>query len=292
MAYSVAHHPLDFVSDSIRDVKETLFVALLLVSSIVLLFLQSWRAAVVPLIAIPISLTGSFATMAAFGFSLNSLSLFGMVLAIGIVVDDAIVVVENIERLIVEENLSPKEAAHKTMSEVSGALVAIALVLCGVFLPTAFIPGLSGEFYKQFALTIVSATVVSAFISLTLSPALAALLLKPADQRSEAKPGILGFPGRFARWFNHLFDRMSVHYGRLTGKLVRRLVILPVIYGLLILMTGWRFYVTPQGFIPSQDQDLLLNVLQLPPGSCSNGRRKSQNRSKLRRQQFPRSITH
>ncbi|WP_019831915.1 efflux RND transporter permease subunit [Sphingomonas sp. PR090111-T3T-6A] len=267
MAYSVAHHPLDFVSDSIRDVKETLFVALLLVSSIVLLFLQSWRAAIIPLIAIPISLTGGFATMAAFGFSLNSLSLFGMVLAIGIVVDDAIVVVENIERLIAEENLTPKDAAHQTMTEVSGALVAIALVLCGVFLPTAFIPGLSGEFYKQFALTIVSATVVSAFISLTLSPALAALLLKPAGQRPEPKRGILGFPSRFARWFNHLFDRLSVHYGRLTGKLVRRLVILSLVYGLLIFTTGWRFYVTPQGFIPSQDQDLLINVLQLPPGS-------------------------
>jgi HAE1 family hydrophobic/amphiphilic exporter-1 len=267
MAYSVAHHPLSFVADSIRDVKETLFIALLLVSSIVLLFLQSWRAAIVPLIAIPISLTGSFATMAAFGFSLNSLSLFGMVLAIGIVVDDAIVVVENIERLIVEERLSPKEAAHKTMNEVSGALVAIALVLCGVFVPTAFIPGLSGEFYKQFALTIVSATVVSAFISLTLSPALAALLLKPADQRSEPKPGILSLPGRFARWFNHLFDGLSVHYGRLTGKLVRRLVILSVIYVALIVLTGWRFSVTPQGFIPDQDQDLLLNVVQLPPGS-------------------------
>jgi HAE1 family hydrophobic/amphiphilic exporter-1 len=267
MAYSVAHHPLDFVADSIRDVKETLLVALLLVSSIVLLFLQSWRAAIVPLIAIPISLTGSFATMAVFGFSLNSLSLLGMVLAIGIVVDDAIVVVENIERLIVEEKLSPKEAAHKTMTEVSGALVAIALVLCGVFLPTAFIPGLSGEFYKQFALTIVSATVVSAFISLTLSPAIGALLLKPANQRPEAKRGILGSPGRFARWFNHLFDRLSVHYGRVTGKLVRRLVILSVIYVALIFVTGWRFYVTPQGFIPSQDQDLVINVLQLPPGS-------------------------
>jgi multidrug efflux pump subunit AcrB len=188
MAYSVAHHPLTFVADSIRDMKETLFVALLLVSSIVLLFLQSWRAAVVPLIAIPISLTGSFATMAAFGFSLNSLSLFGMVLAIGIVVDDAVVVVENIERLIVEENLSSKEAAHKTMSEVSGALVAIALVLCGVFVPTAFIPGLSGEFYKQFALTIVSATVVSAFISLTLSPALAPLLLSRCKPRRRQCP--------------------------------------------------------------------------------------------------------
>ncbi|MFA6115241.1 MAG: multidrug efflux RND transporter permease subunit [Sphingomonas sp.] len=267
MAYSVAHHPLDFVSDSIRDVKETLLIALLLVSSIVLLFLQSWRAALVPLIAIPISLTGSFATMAAFGFSLNSLSLFGLVLAIGIVVDDAIVVVENIERLIVEKHLSPKEAAHETMKEVSGALVAIALVLCGVFLPTAFIPGLSGEFYKQFALTIVSATVVSAFMSLSLSPALAALLLKPADKRTEPKTGILGAPGRFARWFNHLFDRLSVHYGHLTSKLVRRLVILAVVYGLLIFTTGWRFYVTPQGFIPSQDQNLLLAVLQLPPGS-------------------------
>lgn len=267
LAYSVADHPLDFVSDSIRDVKHTLLIALLLVSSIVLLFLQSWRAAIVPLIAIPISLTGSFATMAAFGFSLNSLSMFGLVLAIGIVVDDAIVVVENIERLIVEEHLAPKEAAHKTMAEVSGALVAIALVLCGVFLPTAFIPGLSGEFYKQFALTIVSATVVSAFISLTLSPALAARLLKPADRRPQARPGILGLPGRFARWFNQLFERLSVRYGRLTARLVRRLVMLAVVYGLLILLTGWRFDVTPQGFIPSQDQDMLLGVLQLPPGS-------------------------
>ncbi|PXA87164.1 hydrophobe/amphiphile efflux-1 family RND transporter [Nostoc sp. 3335mG] len=267
MAYSVADNPLDFVSDSIRDVKQTLFVALILVSSIVLLFLQSWRAAIVPLIAIPISLVGSFATMAAFGFSLNSLSLFGMVLAIGIVVDDAIVVVENIERLIVEERLTPRDAAHKTMTEVSGALVAIALVLCGVFVPTAFIPGLSGQFYKQFALTIVSATMVSAFISLTLSPALAALLLKHPDQRPAARGGILGLPGRFARGFNGLFDRLSVHYGRLTGKLVRRLVMLTVVYGVLILTTGWRFYVTPQGFIPSQDQDLLLNAVQLPPGS-------------------------
>jgi HAE1 family hydrophobic/amphiphilic exporter-1 len=267
MAYSVADNPLGFVSDSIRDVKRTLFIALLLVSSIVLLFLQSWRAAVVPLIAIPISLVGSFATMAAFGFSLNSLSLFGMVLAIGIVVDDAIVVVENIERLIVEEKLSPKEAAHKTMTEVSGALVAIALVLCGVFIPTAFIPGLSGQFYKQFAMTIVSATLLSAFISLTLSPALAALLLKGSDRRSEIKPGVLGVPGRFARRFNHLFERLSLHYGQLTGKLVRRLIMLTVIYGVLILATGWRFSVTPQGFIPSQDQDMLLNAVQLPPGS-------------------------
>jgi hydrophobe/amphiphile efflux-1 (HAE1) family protein len=267
MSYYVADDPLKFVEASIEDVKHTLFIALLLVSSIVLLFLKSWRAAIIPLIAIPISLTGSFATMAALGFSLNSLSLFGMVLAIGIVVDDAIVVVENIERLIVEENLSPKEAAHKTMTEVSGALVAIALVLCGVFVPTAFIPGLSGEFYKQFALTIVSATIVSAFVSLTLSPALAALLLKHPDQRSESKSGILGAPGRFAIWFNHLFDRLSVRYGRLTGKLVRRLVTLTLIYGLLIVATGWRFYVTPQGFIPAQDQDMLISAVQLPPGS-------------------------
>jgi len=267
MSYAVADDPLRFVSESIRDVKQTLFIALLLVSSIVLLFLQSWRAAVVPLVAIPISLTGSFATMAAFGFSLNSLSLFGMVLAIGIVVDDAIVVVENIERLIATENLSPKDAAHKTMTEVSGALVAIALVLCGVFVPTAFIPGLSGVFYKQFAMTIVSATMISAFISLTLSPALAALLLKHPDQRVEIKQGLFAYPSRFAKWFNHLFDHLSVQYGRLTGKLVRRLVMLAVVYGVLILATGWRFYVTPLGFIPAQDQNMLLNAVQLPPGS-------------------------
>jgi hydrophobe/amphiphile efflux-1 (HAE1) family protein len=267
LAYTIAYHPTDFIRDSITEVQHTLVVALVLVSIVVLLFLQSWRAAIVPLIAIPISLVGSFAMMAAFGFSLNSLSLFGLVLAIGIVVDDAIVVVENIERLIAEKGVSPREAAHQTMDEVSGALIAIALVLCGVFIPTAFIPGLSGEFYKQFALTIVSATAISAFVSLTLSPALAALLLKHRPHDAPIRKGVSGWPTRFARGFNGMFDGLSVRYGKVTGRLVRMLVLVVAAYACLILVTVWRFHATPTGFIPAQDQDLLISAVQLPPGS-------------------------
>ncbi|CAM2157314.1 Efflux pump membrane transporter BepE [Pararobbsia alpina] len=267
MAYTVAYHPTDFIADSIHEVQNTLYIALVLVSFVVLLFLQSWRAAIVPLIAIPISLIGSFALMAAFGFSLNSLSLFGLVLAIGIVVDDAIVVVENIERLITEKGISPRDAAHQTMDEVSGALIAIALVLCGVFVPTAFIPGLSGQFYKQFALTIVSATAISAFVSLTLSPALAALLIKHGHQATAPAAGIRGWPAKFANAFNRTFDRLSVRYGKLTGRLVRMLFVVCGLYVVLILATVWRFHVTPTGFIPAQDQDLLISAVQLPPGS-------------------------
>ena len=267
LAYSVAYHPTDYIAASIDEVKHTLYIALLLVSVVVLLFLQSWRAAIVPLIAIPISLIGAFAALAAFGFSLNNLSLFGLVLAIGIVVDDAIVVVENIERLIEEEGLTPREAAHKTMDEVSGALIAIALVLCGVFVPTAFIPGISGQFYQQFALTIVSATIVSAFVSLTLSPALAALLLQPKEASAADRPGWRAYPARFARGFNRSFDWLSDRYGQLTGRLVNRLALVGIVYLVLILLAGWRFYETPTGFIPSQDQGFLIGVVQMPPGT-------------------------
>lgn len=266
LKYTIAYHPTDFIADSISEVEDTLVIALILVSLVVLLFLQSWRAAVIPLLAIPISLIGSFVPMAALGFSLNSLSLFGLVLAIGIVVDDAIVVVENVERLIAEQGLSPREAAHKTMDEVSGALVAIALVLCGVFVPTAFIPGLSGQFYQQFALTIVAATGISAFVSLTLSPALAAVLLK--DKHNDViAPGIRGWPARFARAFNGTFDALSVRYGKATGRLVRMLFIVGVAYVGLLVLTVWRFNETPTGFIPAQDQDLLISAVQLPPGA-------------------------
>ena len=267
MAYKVAYHPTDYISASIDEVEHTLYIALILVSIVVLLFLQSWRAAVVPLVAIPISLVGAFAVLAAFGFSLNNLSLFGLVLAIGIVVDDAIVVIENIERLIAEEGLTPREAAHKTMDEVSGALIAIALVLCGVFVPTAFIPGISGQFYQQFALTIVSATAISAFVSLTLSPSLAALLLKPHAHGQQVREGWRGYPTRFANGFNRVFDRLSDRYGRLTGKLVRRLALMGVAYVCLIVLAGWRFYATPTGFIPAQDQGYLIGVIQMPPGT-------------------------
>jgi len=266
MAYRVPYNPTEYIAASIEAVEHTLFEAVLLVALVVILFLQSWRAAIIPIIAIPVSLIGTFATLAAFGFSLNNLSLFGMVLAIGIVVDDAIVVVENVERLMEHEGLSAREAAHKTMDEVSGALIAIALVLIGVFLPTSFIPGISGQFYKQFALTIMSATAISAFVSLTLSPAMAALVLKP-KQAAQPATGWRGAPSRFARGFNHAFDRLSERYGRYTARAVRALGIVGIVYACLIGLAGWGFMATPTGFIPAQDQGYLIGVVQMPPGA-------------------------
>jgi HAE1 family hydrophobic/amphiphilic exporter-1 len=267
MAYSIPYNPTEYITASIDAVKHTLVEALVLVALVVLLFLQSWRAAIIPIIAIPVSLVGSLAIMSLFGFSLNNLSLFGLVLAIGIVVDDAIVVVENIERLMEEEGLPPLAAAHKTMDEVSGALIAIALVLCGVFIPTAFIPGITGQFYKQFALTIVGATAISAFVSLTLSPALGALILKPKHD-SEPRDGWRGFPGRFARGFNRGFDALGKRYGRVTARAVRSLLIVGVAYALLLMLAGWRFTQTPTGFVPAQDQGYLIAVIQMPPGTA------------------------
>lgn len=268
MTYSIPYNPTEYISASIEEVQKTLIEAIILVSLVVLLFLQSWRAAIIPIIAIPVSLVGSLAFLLAFGYSINNLSLFGMVLAIGIVVDDAIVVVENVERLMEEKGLSPLQAAHETMDEVSGALIAIALVLCGVFIPTSFIPGISGTFYQQFALTIASATAISAFVSLTLSPALAALILKPKQHHdTPPAPGWRGWPTRFARGFNRGFDKLSQRYGRLTARAVRTLGIVVVAYVLLIAVTGWRFAATPAGFIPPQDQGYVIVAAQLPPGS-------------------------
>ena len=266
LAYSIPYNPTEYISASIEAVEHTLVEALVLVALVVLLFLQSWRAAIIPIIAIPVSLIGSLAVLAGFGFSLNNLSLFGMVLAIGIVVDDAIVVVENIERLMEEEGLSPRDAAHKTMDEVSGALIAIALVLCGVFIPTSFIPGISGQFYQQFALTIVSATAISAFVSLTLSPALAALILKP-KHAAEPKPGWRGAGTRFARGFNRGFDRLGERFGKFTARAIRSLAIVAIAYVILIGLAGWRFTATATGFIPAQDQGYLIVAAQLPPGA-------------------------
>ena len=183
LAYRVAYNTTEFVQQSVDEVIQTLFEAVVLVVLVIILFLQTWRAAIIPVVAIPVSLVGTFFVLAAFGFSLNNLTLFGLVLAIGIVVDDAIVVVENVERYLAQ-GLSPNEAAHKTMDEVGGALLAIALVLCAVFIPTAFITGISGAFYQQFALTIATSTVISCIVSLTLSPALAALLLRTAQPRA------------------------------------------------------------------------------------------------------------
>ncbi|MCW3849603.1 efflux RND transporter permease subunit [Sphingomonas sp. LB-2] len=266
MKYSIDYNPTTYIEESITAVQETLLEAIILVALVVLVFLQSWRASVIPIVAIPISLIGTLAVMAGFGYSLNTLSMFGMVLAIGIVVDDAIVVVENCERLMEEEGLSPKEAAHKTMDEVSGALIAIALVLVGVFVPTMFIPGVSGAFYQQFALTISSATLISAFVSLTLSPALAALVLKPPHPM-EPREGLLGLPARGARAFNRGFQGLASRYGKVTARVVRSLGIVAIAYALLIGVAGWRFTATPSGFIPQQDQGYLIGVVQLPPGA-------------------------
>lgn len=266
MAYEVSYNPTEYIEESISAVQATLIEAIFLVAIVVLLFLQSWRAAIIPILAIPVSLVGALAMLSAFGFSLNNLSLFGLVLAIGIVVDDAIVVVENVERLMEEKGISPLQAAHETMDEVSGALIAIALVLAGVFIPTAFIPGISGQFYQQFALTIVSATIISAFVSLTLSPAISALLLKPKTDDAP-KSGWQGAPTRFARKFNELFDKLASRYGKFTAKAVRALLMVSIVYAGLIGMAAWRFTDTPTGFIPAQDQNYVIVAIQLPPGS-------------------------
>ena len=262
--YKIIYNPTDYVRASIDEVEKTLFEALFLVVIVVMIFLQSWRAAVIPIIAIPVSLVGTFAVMGAFGFSLNSLSLFGLVLAIGIVVDDAIVVVENVERLL-HQGMSPREAAHQTMDEVGGALIAIALVLTAVFVPTAFISGISGQFYKQFALTIATATLFSLIVSLTLSPALAALIMKP--HHAQTAVGKRSLLARFAQRFNAGFDALSGRYSRLVRRLVRLVTVMLVLYAGLLAMTGWRLTATPRGFIPAQDQGQLLIAVNLPPGA-------------------------
>jgi hydrophobe/amphiphile efflux-1 (HAE1) family protein len=265
LEYRVIYNPTEFIAQSIEAVMTTLLEAAALVVLVILVFLQKWRATIIPVVAIPVSLIGTFAVLAAFGYSLNNLSLFGLVLAIGIVVDDAIVVVENVERNL-ERGLTPLEAARTSMDEVSAALVAIVLVLCAVFVPTLFLTGLSGAFYQQFAVTISTATVISLLLSLTLSPALAALLLRA----HEAKPT----GGRFKRLvraagdrFNREFERMSAGYAGLTRTLVTRPKRMMLAYGGLIAATGALFWSTPTGFIPAQDQGYFLTVVQLPPGS-------------------------
>ncbi len=266
VAYSIPYNPTTYVQQSIDSVQQTLFEAVLLVVLVVLVFLQSWRAALIPVLAIPVSLIGTFAVMAAFGYSLNNLSLFGLVLAIGIVVDDAIVVVENVEREL-RNGLSPHDAAFVTMDEVGGALVAIALTLCAVFVPTAFISGISGQFYKQFALTISAATLISCLVSLTLSPALAALLLKPHDPHAAEPHGWFAPVQRAANGFNRGFDWLSDRYGRLTARTIRLIGIVLIAYVCLLGLAGWRFAETPTGFIPAQDQGYLIGVIQMPPGA-------------------------
>ncbi len=268
MAYRVVYNTTEFIQQSVDEVIKTLFEAVVLVVIVIIVFLQSWRAAIIPIVAIPVSLIGTFFILTAFGFSLNNLTLFGLVLAIGIVVDDAIVVVENVERYL-REGMSPRDAAHKTMDEVGGALIAIALVLCAVFIPTAFITGISGEFYRQFALTIAASTIISAMVSLTLSPALAALLLKPHGH--EQPTGIwrrVSLPfTMFFNGFNRVFEKLSAGYAVLTRRLLRVSVVMLLIYGGLIGLTYVQFARTPSGFIPPLDRAYFIAAISLPPGA-------------------------
>jgi multidrug efflux pump len=265
--YKIAYDPTVFVRESIQAVGHTFVEALILVVLVVLVFLQTWRASLIPLVALPVSLVGTFSIMLALGFSLNTLSLFGLVLAIGIVVDDAIVVVENVERNI-SLGYEPHDATRRAMKEVSGPIVAIALVLCAVFVPTAFIVGLSGEFYKQFALTIAISTVISAFNSLTLSPALAALLLKPHDAKKDwLTHGIDFLFGWFFRLFNRFFGAASNGYRKFVTHTLRSSAIAMAVYAGLIALTVLGFSKIPVGFVPTQDKGYLVSFAQLPNGA-------------------------
>ncbi|AMB84907.1 transporter [Pseudomonas agarici] len=265
MDFSIVYDPTVFVRGSIEAVVHTLFEALILVVLVVILFLQTWRASIIPLVAVPVSLIGTFAVMHMFGFSLNALSLFGLVLAIGIVVDDAIVVVENVERNI-GLGLNPVEATQRAMREVTGPIIATALVLCAVFIPAAFISGLTGQFYKQFALTIAISTVISAFNSLTLSPALAAVLLKdhhaPKDRFSKILDALLG--GWLFRPFNRFFERASHGYVGAVTRVIRVSGVALVLYAGLMVLTWLGFSTTPTGFVPGQDKQYLVAFAQLP----------------------------
>ena len=265
--YQIVYDPTIFVRDSIKAVVHTLLEAIVLVVLVVILFLQTWRASIIPLLAVPVSIVGTFAIMHMFGFSINALSLFGLVLAIGIVVDDAIVVVENVERNI-ENGLSPREATLVAMKEVTGPIIAIALVLCAVFVPIAFITGLTGEFYRQFALTIAFSTVISAFNSLTLSPALSSMLLRahdaPKDRLTRVMDGVFG---SFFAMFNRFFHRSSEKYGRSVSKILSRKTLAITIYVGLLSFTFVGFHNVPPGFVPVQDKQYLVSFAQLPDGA-------------------------
>ena len=265
--YSIVYDPTVFVRGSINAVIHTLLEALGMVVLVVILFLQTWRASIIPLLAVPVSIVGTFGIMHLFGFSINALSLFGLVLAIGIVVDDAIVVVENVERNI-EEGLAPRAATIKAMTEVTSPIIAITLVLCAVFVPIAFITGLTGQFYRQFALTIAFSTVISAFNSLTLSPALAAILLKGHGAKKDWLTRIMDtIFGPFFRLFNRAFKRGSETYGRGVGGIASQKLIALVVYGLLLASTWFVFQAVPPGFVPSQDKQYLVSFAQLPDGA-------------------------
>lgn len=265
LKYTVIYNPTEFIQQSVDAVMHTIGEAIILVVLVVMLFLQTWRAAIIPILAIPISLVGTFFLMAMFGFSLNNLSLFGLVLAIGIVVDDAIVVVENVERHIAN-GLNPREASIRAMDEVGGALIAIVLVLCAVFVPSAFITGISGQFYRQFALTIAGATMISLLVSLTLSPAMCALLLKPHTSHQRVSWWTRPVNG-FFRLFNRGFDGLTAGYGWLAARVVRLAVLMLVFYAGILAYGLNEFRNTPVGFIPDVDGGYLIVATQLPSGA-------------------------
>ena len=269
LEHTIVYNPTEFIAQSVEAVYMTIIEAVILVILVILVFLQNLRAAIVPIIAIPVSLIGTFLVMGALGYSVNDLTLFGLVLAIGVVVDDAIVVVENVERYLAK-GLSAREAAHKTMDEVGGAIVAMSLVLVAVFLPSGFIEGISGQFYRQFAITVATATIISMIVSLTLSPALCALLLKAnhgASERSGVMRTVMLPIDKFAAGFNWSFARMNETYAETTKRFVRKAAIVLVAYVGLLGLTVHQFKTTPTGFIPEQDQGYLITVVQLPAGS-------------------------
>jgi hydrophobe/amphiphile efflux-1 (HAE1) family protein len=264
VSYEIVYDTTPFIRESVREVFLTLRDAVILVALVVLVFLQNWRATLIPLVAVPVAIVGTFAVMAALGFSLNNLSLFGLVLAIGIVVDDAIVVVENIERWL-EHGLPPREAARRAMDEVTGPVIAVALVLCAVFVPCAFLGGISGQFFRQFAVTIAVSTAISAFNSLTLSPALGAILLRPRGTRRDPLTRVLDIVlGWFFRVFNKGFSASTAVYTRMVGSLLRVSLVALLVYVGLVGLTYWEFNRVPTGFIPNQDKGYLLLNVQLP----------------------------
>jgi hydrophobe/amphiphile efflux-1 (HAE1) family protein len=270
--YNIGYNPTEFIAQSIHELIKTIYEAMILVVIVVLVFLQGWRPAIIPIVAIPVSLVGTFAAMAALGFAINNLTLFGLVLAVGIVVDDAIVVVENVERHL-KHGMNRRDAALKTMEEVGGALVSIALVLCAVFVPTAFLGGISGQFFQQFAVTIAVATAISCFCSLTLSPALASLILTPLEDEQPAAQWNLLARGweKFTGVFNRGFDWLSHRYGTAAGFVIRHRAVMLLIYVVLIGSAGWLLATTPQGYIPAQDRGYVIVSAQLP-GAASLAR--------------------
>ena len=267
MEYAIVYDPTQFIEKSIDAVIKTLIEAVLLVVLVMVVFLQSWRAAIIPVLAIPVSLIGTFAVMQAFGFSLNNLTLFGLVLAIGIVVDDAIVVVENVERNL-SKGLSPREATRQAMAEISGALIATTLVLLAVFIPTAFLGGISGQFYRQFALTIATSTVISTLVSFTLSPALSVLLLRATDAKKDLFTRMMNLLlGWFFNCFNWGFDKANRNYAFVVKRTLRMGFLMILFYAGLLVLAGFGFREVPTGFIPGQDQGYAIIAAQLPTGA-------------------------